>query len=367
MGAVRGLWLRQWHLIIFIVSLAVCFVILYALRSALAPFLVGLVFAYLLLPVVRWGERKLPAMDRHAGARRVVIVVVLLILLFGLVGLALYYVLSTVISSFTLLLQEAPRFLSRGLLALQDLAEAFKGYFPPELYGRVDEFLRDLGSTVGNAIRDAFFTGVSFVPTTVSFVLGLVSLPIFLFYVLKDSEQLTSGFYSGLSPWAAWHARNVVSIVEGVLGRYIRAQLMLGLVVAVMSYIGLSIVGVRFAPALALFAGVTELIPILGPWIGGLFAVIVTLAFTPSKAIWVIVVFVAVQFLENNLLVPRIQGGYLKIHPAVVLMLLVVGSFIAGIWGVILIVPVTATAVEIYRYLRRNAQMGRTDEPSMPT
>lgn len=362
MQQLRGVWLRHWHLIVFIIGLAVALALLYVLRSALVPFLIGLVFAYLLLPVIRWCERKWPAPGGHFHARRIFIVVVLLLLLFGLIGLALYYVISTVISSFTFLLEDAPYLISEGLDSLEDLTQRFTEQFPPEMRERVNEFLRNIGVTVGNMVRDAFLRGAAFIPTTFSFVIGFVSLPIFLFYILKDWDRLSRGFYGSLSSWAARHARNVVAIVEGILGRYIRAQLMLGLVVAVMSYIGLSIVGVRFAPALALFAGVTELIPILGPWIGGLFAVIVTLAFTPSKAIWVVVVFLLVQFLENNLLVPRIQGGYLRIHPAVVLVLLVVGSFIAGIWGIILIVPLTATLVQIYQYLRRNARMGCADE-----
>ncbi|MFW6150067.1 MAG: AI-2E family transporter [Chloroflexota bacterium] len=367
MQELKGVWLRHWHLIVFIVALTVIGGLLYALRSALGPFLIGLVFAYLLLPVVRWCESKLPALAGHSQARRTLIVVVLLVVVFGLIGLTLYLVISTVVSSLPFLLENAPYLISRGLAGLESLAKSFREQFPVEMHEQVSEFLRGVGVAVGNAVRDEFRRGTAFIPTSFSFLIGLVALPVFLFYVLKDSERLSRGFYSGLSPWAAGHARGVVKIVEGVLGRYLRAQLMLGLAVGVMSYIGLLIVGVRFAPALALFAGVTELIPILGPWIGGLFAVIVTLAFTPSKAIWVVVVFVTVQLLENNLLVPRIQGGYLRIHTAVVLVLLVVGSFIAGIWGIILIVPLTATVMEIYRYLRRNAQMGRPDEPSTHT
>jgi predicted PurR-regulated permease PerM len=362
MEALRAVWLRHWRLIAFVCSLVIGLVLLYALWSALVPFLLGLVLAYLLLPVVRWGEKRLPATCRYVRARRIITVLLLLIAVFGLIGLAAYYVLSTVISSFTLLLYHAPAFLVQGLLTLQDLAEAVVRHFPPEVHGWINELLQDLGATVGKGIRDAFLTGVASIPSRLSFLLGFATLPIFLFYVLKDSEQLTSGFYSRLSPWAAGHARNVVSIVEGVLGRYIRAQLMLGLVVAVLSFIGLSILDISFAPALAIFAGVTELIPILGPWIGGAFAVVVTLATTPEKAIWVVVVFVSVQFVENNLLVPRIQGGYLRIHPAVVLVLLVVGSFVAGIWGIILIVPLTATVVEIYRYLRRNVYVAQASE-----
>ncbi len=97
-----------------------------------------------------------------------------------------------------------------------------------------------------------------------------------------------------------------------------------------------------------------EFVPILGPWIGGAVGVIVVLAIAPEKAIWVAVVYLAVQLLENILLVPRIHGGYLRIHPAMILVLLPLGAYIAGLWGIILVVPLTATAIEIYKYARQN-------------
>ena len=109
---------------------------------------------------------------------------------------------------------------------------------------------------------------------------------------------------------------------------------------------------VPFAVALALLAGLTELIPTLGPWIGGGVAVIVTLAMAPEKAIWVAVLFVGVQLVENNLLVPKIQSAYLRIHPAIMILLLVFGAYIAGFWGLLLAGPLVATLVEIFKYVR---------------
>jgi predicted PurR-regulated permease PerM len=125
-------------------------------------------------------------------------------------------------------------------------------------------------------------------------------------------------------------------------------------------FMGLFIMRIKFALSLAIIAGVTELIPILGPLIGGALALVVTLATAPEKAIWVLLLYVVVQLLENNLLVPRIQGHYLRIHPAVALFLLVLGAYVAGFWGIVLIVPLAATIVEIYRYLRRTAEKERT-------
>ncbi|KPL23335.1 MAG: hypothetical protein AMJ75_06305, partial [Phycisphaerae bacterium SM1_79] len=173
-----------------------------------------------------------------------------------------------------------------------------------------------------------------------------------LFYVLKDWEKLVSGFYSAFSKRMAVHVRGIVSVVDKVLGRWIRAQLMLSAVVAVLCFIGLAALGITLAPALAVLQGIMEFVPILGPWIGGAVGVIVVLAIAPEKVIWVVFVYLGVQLLENMLLVPRIHGGYLRIHPAIILVLLPLGAFVAGLWGMILIVPLTATVLEIYRYVR---------------
>jgi len=274
------------------------------------------------------------------------------------VGFFSYFIVTAIIDAFRVLLENAPQYISRGLLTLQQWAEGLRQQLPPEMRQQIDELMLEAGAALGNFIRDAFTRGISFIPGTFSLLLGFGALPIFLFYILKDSEKLSKSFYAALSPWVAEHTKNIVTIIERVLGRYIRAQLMLGLVVAYFVFIGLLILGLSsVAPALAAFAGITELIPILGPWIGGAAAVIVTLAIAPEKVIWVALLFLVVQLLENNLLVPRIQGGYLRIHPAILVVLLVLGAYIAGFWGILLIAPLTATIVEIYKYVRHNIKV----------
>jgi len=306
------------------------------------------------MPAISWIEKRLPCRDRWQQAQRVSLILLVFIILLGLVGFFSYFIFTAVIDAFLILVQNAPSYISQGLRTLQEWAELLRQQFPPEMQRQVDQLILDAGVAVGNIIRDVFTTSVSFMPGTFSLVLGLASLPIFLFYILKDSEKLKKSLSSSLSPWLAEHVRNIATIVERVLGRYIRAQLMLGFIVAYLCFIGLLILEIPFAPALAAFAGVTELIPMLGPWIGGATAVIVTLAIAPEKTIWVALLFVLVQLLENSLLVPRVQGGYLRIHPAILVVLLVLGAYIAGFWGIILAAPLTATIVEIYKYVRRD-------------
>ena len=347
-------------------GLIIIFFVVYALRSALIPFILGLMLAYLLLPVITWVERKLPRQGRVMQTKRVSLVILTFIVILGLVGFFSYFIVVAVIEAFVVLVQNAPQYISAGLLALGEWAEGFRQYLPPEMQQQIDQLILDAGQAVGNAIREVFMRGISFIPTTFSLIFGFASLPIFLFYILKDSEKLEKGFYSAFSPWMAEHIRSIISIIEKVLGRYIRAQLMLGFFVGYLVLVGLLILRVDFAPALAALAGVTELIPILGPWVGGAAAVIVTLAVAPDKAIWVALLFFIVQLLENNLLVPRIQGSYLHIHPALILVLLVVGAYVAGFWGIVLSVPLTATVIEIYKYVRQDATIDEAEQLLQP-
>ena len=362
MSAEENIFKRHRSLILFIIGLVIVFSLFYVLRSAIFPFLFGLVVAYLLAPIIKWVENRLPYKNRWLKSKRIILILLAFIIILGLVGLFFFYLVTAVSDSFVVLITDAPEYVTQGLNALQEWFESFRHQVPVEWQQQVDESIGDIGSKVGAAINDALMKGVAFIPTTIHFVLAFISLPIFLFFILKDSKELEAGFYSFLSFDIAVHAKNVVSIIEKVLGRYIRAQLLLGFVVACLVFIGLSVLGIELTPALAVFAGITELVPILGPWIGGAVGVIVALATEPSKAIWVALVYLIVQQLENIFLVPRIQGGLLHINPAVLIVLLVLGSYIAGIWGMILLPPLTATVVEIYKYVRSATKLKEIKE-----
>ena len=343
--------------------------VLYLLRTVILPFVIGLVLAYLLMPFISWLERSLPRKERWLGFKRVFAILVAFLVLIALVGGFFYFVVTSVVDASMILLENAPNIISRGLYQMQEWLEGLRQQLPPEIRQEWDKTLLETGTAIGKIIRDALIGGISTVPRNVTVIFGFAALPFFLFYIMKDSERLKNGIRSALTPRITEHARNVLSIVEGVLGRYIRAQIMLGLIVGYFSLIGLLILYMQvdtkliaFAIVLAILAGVTELIPTLGPWIGGGIAAIVTLAVAPEKTLWVIALFLIVQLLENNFLVPRIQSAYLRIHPAVMIFLLVLGAYIAGFWGLLLIAPLTATAVEIFKYVRRQYQLAEAKQ-----
>jgi predicted PurR-regulated permease PerM len=152
----------------------------------------------------------------------------------------------------------------------------------------------------------------------------------------------------------------VLTTIERVFGRWVRGQLLLGVTVGVATFAGLLVLGwfvdprfIQFAVFLAVIAGVLELLPIIGPIISAIPTLLVALtASDPVLAVVaVIVLYTAVQQLENAVLVPKIQGDAVQLHPSVVIFVLIIGGAIGGLLGAILSIPITAAARDVYRYL----------------
>jgi predicted PurR-regulated permease PerM len=352
---VKDFILKNRYLIIFTLSLVILFILAYVFRGALFPFIVGLVVAHLVMPVILRIEKRLPVKDKWLRTKRVSLILGFFILVLIVAGAIGFYVITALIDAATDLFDSAPEFFISAFTEIEEWFESIGREFPTEFKQQLDEFVQDAGVWLGEQTQILFTRTISLIPATIGFIFGLSFLPIFLFYVLKDWEKLGKGFYEGMPDWAEGHMKNVVSIIDNVLVRYFRAQIVLGLIVGTMAFIGLMGLGVEYAGVLAVFAGVTEMIPIVGPWIGGAVAVIVTLATAPDKAIWVAIIFIAIQLLENAFLVAKIQSAYLRIHPAIVIALLAIGAKLAGFWGILLVVPLTATIVEIFRYIRKTA------------
>jgi len=353
-------------LIVFSLAIIALFFAIYALRLAILPFVVGLALAYILIPFITWAETHLPRPGRYMRLKRVSLVLFCFIVIIGLTGTFIYVFSTALVNSFQSLLTAAPEYLSGSFGQIEAWLDRVVSSLPPDISSQIDEVLQNAGETFRDTVNSAFQTGVGEIQNLFSVVLGFAALPIFLFYFLKDHEVVNRGFYAAFSPWLGTHVRNIVEIIERVLGRYIKAQLLLGAIVGYITFLGLFALDIADSGlilALALLAGVTEMIPTVGPWIGGIVAVVFTLSAAPEKVVWVAVLYLGVQLVENNLLVPRIQGGYLRVHPAIAIMLLVIGAYIAGFWGLLLAVPLTATVLEIVKYLRGSA---RAEEITVP-
>ena len=338
------------RMVLVVASIVFVILLLYVARGALFPFIIGGVFAYVLFPAVKGLERLMPWRNRHPDAARVaaisVIYITALVILIGLLAI----IIPPAVRQSTSLIEDLPTIYTEARAAVEELAQRFADDIPQDVRDKAEEILAGLGDTLLSVAQTALTKTLQTVANTFSFIIGLAIVPVLLFYLLKDGERLVASSLSIFPKNARVHAREVVRIVNESLGAYIRAQLLLMLFVGVIVFVGLLLLDIDFAILLGLVAGITEAIPVVGPIIGAVPGIVVTLATDPQKILWVLALYLASQLLENSLLVPRIQGNAVHMHPIVIMGLLLVASETFGVIGVVAAVPVASVAREVFKY-----------------
>jgi predicted PurR-regulated permease PerM len=365
MGAVSDSLKKQWRLISFIIGLMLLFGLLWILRGVLLPFVLGFIFAYLLLPIVRWIERHLPGSQKRRKLSqflRIFTIFIVYIIAIAIVGLLVFYIISTISDAINTISAGANQVIPGALDTIKSWLVSLPFLDSSSARASLDSYFARASADLPNLLINFLSRGVEIVTSSINTIIGYIVSPIFIFFVLKDWEKLRDSFFTVQSPWMRKHTKEVFNILQNVVIRYVRGQLLLGLVVGILAYILLLVFGIKYALPLAIFAAATELVPMIGPWIGGGLAVLVTLAMAPEKVLWVGLGYVIIQLLENNLLVPRIQGTQMEIHPAFVIILSVLGAYFAGILGFIIVLPATMTVIKLYRHFRRSFQEGQVQE-----
>ncbi|MSQ14939.1 MAG: AI-2E family transporter [Dehalococcoidia bacterium] len=325
--------------------------LLWSSVGVLIPFIMGLVLAYVLLPLISLIERSLPfATSRPRAARTFSIIIVYLGLIGGFAVVLLSFV-PMAAHQISLFIDELPQLLDQSQATFDLWLGQYRATVPADIQQRIDEEINKSLLALGVVVQGALLQTIRIVTETFGLLVAIVSVPVWLFYVLKDHGSLANGFYSFFPQGIRQDVIAVVHRIDKVLSAYIRAQLILAVSVGVAIWIPLLVIDVRFALVLGIIAGITEMIPVIGPIIGSLPAILVALATAPEKTLPVILLAVGVQFLENNVLVPRIHSKAVNIHPAIIMVLLVIASNMAGVWGMLVAVPLAAACREIYNYL----------------
>ncbi|MBC6161990.1 AI-2E family transporter [Listeria booriae] len=191
------------------------------------------------------------------------------------------------------------------------------------------------------------------------FVMILVTVPFILFYMFKDGHKFLDSSEKFFPTGIRKEAREMIQAMNKTISTYISSQAIDCLFVGIFTMIGYFIIGEPYALLFGLIAGVTNIIPYLGPFIGAAPAVIVALFDSPLQAILVIVVVTIVQQIDSNLLSPYIMGKSLSIHPLTIIIILIVAGNLAGIFGMILGVPTYAVVKTLIVNLSRLIKLRR--------
>jgi len=344
---------KLWLLSLITIGLVVG---LYLVRNLLPPFILALLLAYLLNPLVE-------LILRHARLPR--LVAVLLIYLGFLVVAALFLALlipalANEIRQANLDLQELMGNIARWVADTERQVINVFGT-PLDLLGLYRQF-------EVNA-HEALTAGASYLASrTAGFIFGLASvfgwllvILVVVFYLLKDADQI-GRYLADLVP-AAYRADlwQFERELKTTMNAYIRGQLLLCLIIGTITTVSLWALGIRNALLLGIIAGLLEAVPNLGPVIATVPAVIVALLQgstwlpLPSWGVALVVIglYIIIQQLENNLIVPKVLGDSVNLHPVIVLFGLLAGASIAGVLGMLLATPTIAVLRLVARYVAR--------------
>ena len=314
-----------------LVALRLIFEALSELSHVFVLVVFGIVIAFALAPIV---ER----IGRRTG-RSVAVLLTALIALIAVVG-ALVALAVPLVRETAELAREVPR-----VVAMASSNEPIN-VAGIEISGEVRQRIgAELGARVGDwsqeAARAALRVGAGIFDFLIVFVLGI--------YFLASAPAVRR-WVDGIVPTKQrGEFRRIELEAARLFGRYIRGQLLLGLIIGSVSAIAYLVLGVPYAVFLGVLAGILELVPIAGPIVAGAVAALVSLTEPFPLVIWVILAATAIQQLENHLLVPRIAGNAVGLHPIAALLAVLVGVEVAGVVGALFAVPLTGLAWSIYR------------------
>jgi predicted PurR-regulated permease PerM len=186
--------------------------------------------------------------------------------------------------------------------------------------------------------------GSNVVNITTNFVGGIVSTLttiILVIYFLLDQDIFAKNFEKLLPIHKRTKILKVIHKISEKVGNWLRGQFLLGLIIGTLVFIGLTIIKVPYALALAMIAALLEIIPIVGPFISGGLAVLVALTVSPITALIVLIYFLVMQQLEGNIIVPKIMQKAIGLPPAIIIIAILIGSKLLGITGALLAVPIS--------------------------
>jgi predicted PurR-regulated permease PerM len=340
-----------------VVALGYVFVIVAgAVRVIWLPvaFAAGLVFV--LEPMVRMFQRfRIP---------RVLSAILAFVVVLGLVLAVVALVLPTIRVQAEELGQQLPDLYLSGIDWAREAA-ARLGVDVDELLSQqaIEDWLNDPANqeTVQNLLL-GFGAGAGQVIRGVTEAFAvLVLAPVLAIYILIDLERFKANSLGATPPRFREETAFVAGEVSTAMGSFVRGQLLVSVIVGIASSLGMWLIDLPFWLIIGILAGFLNLIPFLGPVVGGALAVIVALLNGDvTQAIWAVVIFVVIQQVDNHVITPLVQRARVNLSPLVIILALIIGGSVAGLLGVLVAVPLTAAIRIIVGHLWRTRVLGET-------
>ncbi|MBN2636706.1 MAG: AI-2E family transporter [Prolixibacteraceae bacterium] len=321
-------------LFLFIASILVMFLIL--AKSVLIPLVIAMVFSYLMYPLV-WKFEKM-GVNRGISTLLVLLFVIIVI---GGVSLLLSAKISDTNFDFTEMIEQ-----------FETKTNAFEYMLQTKVgieASTIDEYLKRLSENVSTSWQSGIGNFFSATTTTI-FQIGI--LPVFIFFLIYYRTKTAYFILRIAGKENRKKTLHILKEVSTITTKYLSGLLIVVTILAVLNSVGLLIIGVKHALVFGILAALLNLIPYAGTFLGGLIPFLYVFFTVPEpleQMIKVVVLFMIIQFAENNLLTPNIVGNSIKINPLAIILSLLFANMIWGIAGMLIVVPILAIAKIIMR------------------
>ena len=311
---------------------------LYRIRGVLTPFFIGIVIAYILNPLVDSLERR--------GAPRVAGIAIVYLFVIVLLGLVSVYLFPITIRQLETMTVDLPVQIRKVESLITDLYSRFHRVpLPTQVRDALDSSVERWEGMLASAASETISGLVGVLYQLPNIILG----PILAFYFARDKDQILRRSCRG-SGSRKRRVSNLIGEMDAVISGFVRGQLLVAMIMAVMISVGLWLTGIEFSFLIGTAAGILDLIPYFGPLLGAIPALMVAVLKSPLHVLYVVAVFAVANQIETAVLSPRIVSGYVGLHPLVVILSLLVGAYVWGLLGMIVAVPLAGVLRVLLRY-----------------
>jgi len=345
MGRIKNLGITAWAWVGVIVLTSIVLFALYSVYKVLLPFLYALAFVYILRPVVNFLDDK--------GMPRILALLLSYMGIFSILALFGMYLGPIIFKESNGLISKLPEYIATTNGYINDFVSN-----NPFLKGeQATQFLTNLGKSFESFLEKLAVAIPGMTATLFGGILNLILAPIIAFYILKDFAAIRTTISDLIPERHRVEGMQILRKMDTIVGGFLKGQALIALIVAILAGISLTVLGVDYAILLAFLIGIFNIIPYLGPIIGGAPAVIIALGTSWQLAVMVIAVLAVIQQIDSVLISPRIMSQQVNLHPSVVIFAILLGEALLGFIGMLIAIPIAAMGKAIFLHFRDRGSM----------
>ena len=308
-------------------------------RTLTLSILIAAMLAYFLNPLVKSVKNKFKISDTLA-ILAVFLVVILIFLILG------FTVFPKTVSGVKNFIMKFPEYYKQTLESINEFLGQYEVFKNINLDNNF--IANNLSKIYSKQKANAANLIVSSAKNVMSFIFSLVLTPIFTFYFLKDKDDIREKLKKMIPKQKNDRLMKLFSKMHQDMTKYISGKIKMAIFVGFATFIMLLVLGVEFSFVIGIITCVADIVPYVGPLMGLVPAFVFAFIESPIKALWIFVLYLFIQWIENNIVGPKILSEETGFHPIVVLFLLIVGGSLFGFLGMILSVPIALVIKTVY-------------------